>query len=461
MTFKISDLPSSITTGGAVPIDSLFEVEASALGASGKATGSQLKRLTSGSRYPKRICWVGDSIASLFAKCSTSSPLFWAQCATPRDYGLEFNDMDFGAPGTSSSNILTQVTAVRALDPDIIFYLTGMNDQGQAIGYVSGNVTSFRSSVKARQNVIIPTTPNTRTTTPELINQVNTYRSLAFANADTIVSMFPHQIMLDDASSGFLPIGGSGGGATAMTRDGTHFSAVAGQALGPKLDALMASLGVPLMELTPAFTGDSYNATTFPNGNIVINGNMAGTFTAGAIFTPATGTLAPSWGNNPSESAGMTTVYSADTITLDGTAHAAIKMVTTATGGVALATSSNISFRGTTVPLPNIGGAPVKVRVCALIEITSCTKLSSINLQIGYQKSAANITTVFGSAYIGTTASEYLNFGSPKVLQMCLPGYLLCDAGTQPSFKISMTFNAGDIPSATIKLAQASITILP
>lgn len=283
-------------------------------------TGSNLSK--SIDRRKKLIIgFAGDSIALAHGQqtfednflqmiCSRyySCDIFWDQ----RTYAN--GGYNYGVGGASTTTInSTQIPQIQARTPDVLFINGGTNDGMSALSGAQASAalqqTLINSALAAGVQLVLvyPIGPKTGlvSATQQATWEFNRIMRNFCDGKDGVFYIDCVADYLDPASIIFGPIGGGGGAAGAVTKDGLHPSVVGGQAEAVRLLDLFQQL---CRKRQPHFIyqNDVWDATNAPQGNILgsagliigTNGNLDSVANAGVganwnIVSPNSVTVTP------------------------------------------------------------------------------------------------------------------------------------------------------------------------
>lgn len=276
-------------------------------------TGPSGERITPKHGRTYRLSGLGDSITSLCQSSSASTKYLqsygfipWAMILSKQAVSYSFTD-NFGVGGDTTTQVLARVPAVIADAADICTVHCGTNDIYGGVSYATtiSNLASIWAALTGAGITVIaiPILPRAKDSTSGLlplaqrymIQRINAWIRVNAPATPNVYLADPTPNIVDYSASGANlgdPIGGISAAVTAYTYDGLHPANMGGFWIGKAVADVLALLTVPPGD-TFKSPVDIYNATDNPNGNVLLNGHLAGS--AGTISGSTTGTCATSW----------------------------------------------------------------------------------------------------------------------------------------------------------------------
>jgi lysophospholipase L1-like esterase len=430
---------------------------------------------------PPKIAFAGDSIAAITAGLSLRSPWFWAQVAVPRLYTFNGKVWDGTVNGayhvarsgswsgavtshtannTFASNMPDMNTqlvkdALLAVDPDILFIQVGTNDSTAAYADTIANVQAVVNAVNPRHAILWSILPRTGGSTAASRHTNEIYRR--WEQLDPRIHFIDsYPAFLDDTAASNSVVGGSAGGATALTVDGLHPSVLGARMAAADLNRILDRIGVPKANFIATGQASIYNASTAPYDNLLgARGALGGT--AGTVGANASGSVADNWGLS-TNNAELTVAASKSTMVVDGSTYTAQQLDFTVATTLTASRTCTLTLNGGGFTSP---GA-LKTLISAIVQIIGLKDCNAVELQVA---GAVPYISSMGSAVVpaATLAADCIPNGLTETLKYLYPGNGEMNSSGAVNMNLIVRFRQGATAEAkgSIKIAQAGVWAVP
>lgn len=202
-----------------------------------------------------------------------------------------------GVSGDTTTGILARLDSdVLARNPDIVFVWAGTNDiaLGATYATITSNLASIYQKILDRGAIVavLPIAPRNASGSDwstsaqrRMHLAVNHWIEQKARTTQGMIYIDPYPYVVDPASA-------NGDSRSGFSVDGVHCSPTGGYYMGEAAVKVFSGLIRPMSHVAVS-QYDAYDATNFPNGNMLTNGLLTGT--GGTIGTGASGTAATSW----------------------------------------------------------------------------------------------------------------------------------------------------------------------
>lgn len=256
----------------------------------------------------------GDSAAGNFTDRTLAGYLSWVRIRTRQRFYCP-PAHNFGVNGETTGQMLARISDVLAVQPSVCIVHAGTNDlsgaSASSYADIIANLTGIYDALASIGCAIIAI-PITGRSSPNALSDDNKRRIGQRVNQWIRSQSYTRKrFYVADASLSFDdPKGTAWTERSGMTEDGIHSGQVGAYTLADKVVSILNAL-YPADFFQPfANPIDTYDATYDPTGNILTNGNMAGSTAAGI----ATGNVATGWNDNFSVLRGSAAAYSKVTL---------------------------------------------------------------------------------------------------------------------------------------------------
>ena len=284
-----------------------------------------------------KVAILGDSITYQNNDCGSTTQLIneaqgymtWLNALSNQRYYFPVagaNDVftagNYGVSGERLDAMKVRLSPVLEYNPDIVIFLGGTNDlvntartYAQMTADAQTIIETFTSrGIFVAVMPILPRSVWSSLTAGEILVRrrvqynYNTWLK-KYARTNRLVGLAdPTRDWIDQASANGDPL-------AEVTKDSLHPSPMGAYYMGKALARVLNPLFPPAMPSRVSSILDVYEATDNPQGNLVINGLMAGT--AGTNGTGSSGTVADNWTASRTTGATLTGVCSKTTLVID------------------------------------------------------------------------------------------------------------------------------------------------
>ncbi|MFO1242389.1 MAG: GDSL-type esterase/lipase family protein [Rickettsiales bacterium] len=259
-----------------------------------------------------RVVLVGDSITAIHTALGSNKNTYhdprgyfvWLQVRLGFPFSFTVGNngsqgligQNAGIIGDTTTGILARLDSdVIAKNPDIVFVHAGTNDitGGASFATITGNLNAIYTTL-LNQGILVTVMPllprsgaqNWGTTAARQLHHAvsNWIREKALTTQG--------MILIDGSAAMTDPASSTGDARTNYTVDGLHPSPIGGFYIGDAAYKVFKTITRPAATVCYS-PSDTYDATNNPAGNLLTNGQLAGT--GGTVGTGATGQAADNW----------------------------------------------------------------------------------------------------------------------------------------------------------------------
>lgn len=356
-----------------------------------------------------------------------------------------------GVTGTTTAQILTNISCVMSAQPDLVLYEGGTNDANGSVSCatVTANNRAIYAQLKAAgitviKTSVIPRSGGSAYTTAQA-NLAQCYNEYDRRYAEEVGSQGFYFVDLDPVV--LDPTSASWAIKSGYLDDGVHPSTNGGSVMGYAIAQVINQL-VPQWR-QPIFTnGDVYDSVNNPTGNLLPNGAMTGS--GGTATNACTGTVPTSVSIDGTSGGGVTCVGSVTTLA-DGRAAAVLTLSGAATGSARM-----ITVRQLVATPANVNNGDV-LEGQAWVSLGANSNISGVELFMSDTESA---TPFSNTAAVATQTSAFptAGFATGAFVPLITPRRTTTAVPTQIFMDVRIRLINGSVsPTATLTVSSMSV----